>query len=70
MRAWPQPPERWSTDAVHVCPRDKFRGKLRVIRVARRDPGSRCGIKSGIDFDSLIVEWAVGCQAKSVGLAQ
>jgi hypothetical protein len=31
---------------------------------------SHCGIKSGIDFDSLIVEVVVGCQAKMPGFAQ
>jgi hypothetical protein len=36
----------------------------------KTDRGSQCGIKSGIDFDSLIVELVVGCQAKLVGFAQ
>jgi hypothetical protein len=44
----------------------ELRGYPRGRRVRR----SHCGIKSGIDFDKLIVEKSVGCQANLVGLAQ
>jgi hypothetical protein len=41
------------------------------IRVATNDNGSQCGIKSGIEIDSLIVEMNKACQAKvSVALKQ
>ena len=36
----------------------------RVVGVATVDWASQCGIKSGIDFDSLIVELNERCQAK------
>jgi hypothetical protein len=36
----------------------------------RHDRRSQCGIKSGIDYDKLIVEVAIGCQANRGGLAQ
>jgi hypothetical protein len=41
------------------------------IRVATNDNGSQCGIKSGTEIDSLIVEMNRACQAKvSVTLKQ
>jgi hypothetical protein len=41
------------------------------IRVATDARGSHCGIKSGIDIESLIVEMNRACQAKvSVSLKQ
>ena len=36
--------------------------------MARHHRRSHCGIKSGIDFDSLIVELDVGVKLSSLGL--
>ncbi|ODQ95746.1 hypothetical protein BHQ17_03940 [Mycolicibacterium holsaticum] len=41
-----------------------------VIRVAAGNLVSHCGINSGIEYDSLIVELLIECQAKVTGHAQ
>jgi hypothetical protein len=50
---------------------DSLGGIFWDTRVATNDGGSQCGIKSGIEIESLIVEKCRACQAKvSVTLKQ
>ena len=70
MRARPRPPGRQSTVAMHEFSRDQFIGEISGRPRGESRLRSRCGIKSGIESVSLIVELVSDVKLSYSGLAE